>query len=199
MAKVDFTSVQYNTLSTYFSSLNCSLITVSGDTVTIDGRLSFYQESGYIINIKWDGSQIARMTCNFPHTLEVYYGDNIFYVQGTDPQSRRWVAFYEKFDDKVLYGAIANGSSGTSRYGFDSITLTDATSGSTYTHGTMINHAVEVGSIDYIDFTGLFNNGYKKLNDPIFKACSTMTRGITVTIAGNNYYTVSEHDMLPLD
>lgn len=199
MAKVEFVSKASNQIAPYFAGLNCPLISVSGDTVTIDGRLSFYQESGYIINIKWDGSQIARMTCNFPMSLEVYYSDTLFYCQGKDPQGRRWYVVYEKIGNIVLYGGYCNSSTGTSRIDFNSITLTDPDTSSTYVHGTVFNYPCDAGYIDYADTTALFNNGYKKMNDTNFKPCSTVTQGNTVTIAGNNYYAVSTHDLLPLD
>lgn len=195
---VEFTSQNYNTFGTYFSSLDCPLISVSGGTTTIGGHLKFYTESGYKMYAYWDDIQLLYITCNFPHSLEVYYGDNVFYCQGADPQNRRWVVFYEKIGDTVLYGGTANGSSGTSRFGFNSITLTDASTGNTYTHGIMMNHTCDAGYIDYIPFTGLFSSGYKKRNDDNFLACSIVTQGITVTIDGRNYYAVSTSDLFPL-
>lgn len=195
---VEFVSKQYNQIAPYFASLDCPLISVSGDVVTVGGHLKFYQESGYIIRVYWDSTQLSYMSCNFPHSLEVYYGDNVLYVQGADPQNRRWYAFYEKIGDTVLYAGYCNNSAGTSRIGFNSITLTDASTGNTYTHGVMMNHTCDAGYIDYIPFTGLFANGYKKKNDNNFFACSITTQGITVTIDGKNYYAVSTSDLFPL-
>lgn len=199
MAKVEFVSKQYNQLASYFAGLDCPLISVSGDVVTVGGHLKFWQESGYIMNVYWDNTQLGRTSCNYPHSLEVYYSDTLFYVQGVDPQGRRWYAMYEKIGNTVLYAGYCTNSTGTSRIDFNSITLTDPDTSSTYVHGTVFNYPCDAGYIDYADATALFNNGYKKMNDTNFKPCSTVTQGNTVTIAGNNYYAVSTHDLLPLD
>lgn len=195
---VEFVSKQYNQFGEYFGSLNCPLIVANSSTsVTIGEKLNISTTS-YQVFIKWDGTTIASMSCNFPHSLEVYYGDNVLYVQGADPQNRRWYAFYEKIGDTVLYAGYCNNSAGTSRIGFNSITLTDASTGNTYNHGIMMNHTCDAGYIDYIPFTGLFASGYKKKNDNNFFACSIVTQGITVTIDGKNYYAVSTSDLFPL-
>lgn len=199
MAKVEFVSKQYNQLASYFAGLNCPLISVSGDTITVGGHLKFYQESGYLINVYWDSTQLGRTSCNYPHSLEVYYGDTIFYVQGADPQSRRWYAAYEKIGDTVLYAGFCTGSTGTSRIGLNSISFIDSSTSNTYVHGTVFNYPCDTGYIDYSNGTALFNNGYKKMNDTNFVACSTVTQGNTVTIAGKNYFAASAHDLLPLD
>lgn len=199
MAKVEFVSKASNQIASYFASLNCPLISVSGDVVTIGGHLKFYQADGYKMNVYWDSTQLGYITCNFPMSLEVYYSDTLFYVQGADPQSRRWYAVYEKIGNKVLYAGYCTSSTGTSRIELNSITLTDPDTSNTYVHGTVFNYPCDAGYIDYADTTALFNNGYKKMNDTNFKPCSTVTRGNTVTIAGNNYYAVSTHDLLLLD
>lgn len=199
MAKVEFVSKQYNQLASYFASLDCSLISVSGDTITVGGHLKFYQADGYKMNVYWDSTQLGLMSCNFPHSLEVYYGDTIVYVQGADPQGRRWVAMYEKIGTTVLYAGFCNSNTGVSRYDLNSITLTDPDTSNTYIHGTVFNYPCDIGYIDYGDATALFSNGYKKMVDTNFKACSTVTQGNTITIAGNNYYAASTHDLLPLD
>lgn len=197
---VDFrTGLSDSGFGAYFNSLGCSLVSVSGNTITIGGRLSFYTNSGYQVIAKWDNTQLFSLSCNFPHSVEVYYSDDVFYAQGSDPSGRRWLVFYEKIGNSVLYGYRYSSSTSTSRFAFNDTTLTDADLGSTYTHGVMMNHTCDVGYIDYIDFTGLFNSGYKKKNDSNFLACSTITQGITVTIAGKNYYSVSANDLFPLD
>lgn len=199
MAKVEFVSKQYNQLASYFAGLDCPLISVSGDVVTVGGHLKFWQESGYKINVYWDNTQLGMTSCNYPHSLEVYYSDTLFYVQGVDPQGRRWYAMYEKINNTVLYAGYCTSSTGTSRIDFNSITLTDPDTSSTYVHGTVFNYPCDIGYIDYADATALFNNGYKKMNDTNFKPCSTVTQDNTITIAGSNYYAVSKHDLLLLD
>ena len=199
MAKVEFVSKAYNAFGGYFGGLNCPLIVADSSTsITIDGKLNISTTS-YQVIIKWDGTTITSMSCNFPHSLEVYYSDTFFYVQGADPQSRRWYAVYEKIGNTVLYAGYCTSSTGTSRIGFNSITLTDPDTSNTYVHGTVFNYPCDAGYIDYADTTALFSNGYKKMNDTNFKPCSTVTQGNTITIAGSNYYAVSEHDLLLLD
>jgi hypothetical protein len=200
MAKVDFVSKQYNEFGGYFSGLGSSLITVSGNTVTVGGKLVF-STAQWNITASWNGTQLFSIAVNYPHSLEVYSSDTLFYLQGVDPQGRRYLLMYEKIGDTVLYGQL-NGGAGTgiSRYAMTSVTLTDASnSGKTYVHGTVFNYATDVGKIDYAKSSALFNNSIKKLTDTNFMACSTVTQGSVVTIAGENYYAVTTKELLPID
>lgn len=197
---VDFRSnVSEAGWGSYFSSLDSSLISVSGNTVTVDGKLVSTPLSSYQLKFSYDGTELFTLTENFPFSLETYYGDNVFYCQGAGSGSRRFVVLYEKLNGEILLGYQYSNNSGTARYGFNSITLTNQTTNATYTHGTMMNHTCDIGSIDYMDFTGLFNSGYKKTNDTNFLACSTVTLGNTITISGKNYYAVSTNDLFPID
>lgn len=200
MAIIEFVSAQYSEFGGYFNSLGSSLITVSGNTVTVGGKLVI-TPAQYSMTVSWNGTQLFNIACNYPHSLEVYSSDTLFYVQGADPQGRRYVVLYEKIGNTVLYGQL-NGGSGTgiSRYAMTSITLTDASnSGKTYNHGTVFNYATDVGKIDYAKSSALFNNSIKKLTDTNFMACSTVTQGSVVTIAGENYYAVTTKELLPID
>jgi len=200
MAKIDSKSLSAGNFGSYFSSLNCPLLSVSGETVTIGGRLSFYDANGYQFYIKWDDSAYSNMNCNFGHDVLVYYSDNFFYCEGLDPQSRRWYVRYEKIGDTVLWAANCNNSTGLSRLGMTDVALTDAATGTAYVHGKTLNYAAATGTIDYADSTSLFNyNDIKQLNDPNFMACSTVTKGITITVGGKNYYTVHTNILMPLD
>ena len=199
MAKVDFTSKAYNAFGAYFSGLNCPLITVSGNTVTVGGKLVI-TPAQYALAVSWNGTQLFSISCNYPHSLEVYYSDTLFYCQGSDPQGRRWLAMYEKIGDTVLYGTLNGGSStGVSRYAMTSVTLNNPANGNTYVHGTVFNYSTDVGYIDYASSSALFNSSVKKLTDPNFRACSTVTQGSVVTIAGENYYAVTTKELLPID
>ena len=182
----------------YFSSLDCSIISVSGNTVTVDGKLVSKPLSSYQLRFSYDGTELFTITENFPYSLETYYGDNVFYCQGAGSGNRRFVVLYEKLNGEILLGYQYSNSAGTARYGFNSITLTNLSTNATYTHGIMMNHTCDAGYIDYIPFTGLFASGYKKKNDDNFLACSIVTQGITVTIDGKNYYAVSTSDLFPL-
>lgn len=199
MAKVDSRSLAAGGFGSYFSSLNCPLLSVSEETTTIDGKLSFYDANGYQMYIQWNGSTISSMNCNFNHNVLVYYSDSFFYCEGLDPQGRRWYVRYEKIGDTILWAGNCNNNTGLSRLGMTDVGLTETVSGSVYTHGKTLNYATTTGTIDYADSTSLFSNSVKQLNDPNFKACSTITQGITITVGGKNYYTVHTNILMPLD
>ena len=199
MAKIFSSSLSSGGFGSYFNSLNCPLLSISGETITIDGKLAFYDINGYQFYITLNGTQVDNMNCNFPHRVEGFYSDKIFYCEGLDPQSRRWYVRYEKIGDTILYAQDCNSSTGLSRLGMTDVALTDLVTGSTYVHGKTLNYTAATGTIDYVDSTSLFNNSIKQLSDPNFKACSTVTQGVTITIGGKNYYTAHTNILLPLD
>ena len=103
----------------------------------------------------------------------------------------RAVFLWEKIGSQELCGTANDNQS--VYIPINSITLTDVDAGVNYTHGALLNYAAASGSIDYCDNDALFLSGVKTLNDPNFKACSTMTANTVITVQGQNCFVIGAH------
>ena len=103
----------------------------------------------------------------------------------------RAVFLWEKIGSQELCGTANDNQS--SYIPIDGISLIDVDEETIYTHGALLNYAAASGSIDYCDNDALFLSGVKALNDPNFKACSTMTANTVITVQGQNCFVIGAH------
>ena len=109
----------------------------------------------------------------------------------------RAVFLWEKVGSKEFCGY--GGDNGSSYNPIEDISLSDIDDSTVYTHGALLNYAAESGSIDYCDNDALFLSGVKALNDPNFKACSTMTANTVITVQGSNHFVIGAHSLFEYD
>ena len=185
-----------------FSSLNCPLVEISGNTVIIDSIFSIYL--GYAswprIYMEKDGSVITGNTVAGNMTFIIGYSNNFFYINMTDGDNTGIYLVYEKATDFTLW--TASGSSGSSG-GFQNIqsyTFLDLNSAATYSRGAILNYAAQSGYINYAANI-LFYGGTttKAITDPFFISCSTVTLGKVITFNGTNYFSVGTNTLLRMD
>lgn len=183
---------------TWFNNLNCPLISASGNVITIDNEFTLTKDN-YNVILKKGSTQLFNSTWNNPATVTVCCSDKLVYIQGYDPQSRRFVFIYEKLDDIAIYAYY--GASNTTGVAFKPIsdfTFTEINTGLEYTHGARLNYTDELSNIDYAPEV-LFMGGIKNVEDPNFISCSTVTADKVITFQGQNYYAVSAHTLVLID
>lgn len=183
---------------TWFNNLNCPLISASGNVITIDNEFTLTKDN-YNVILKKGSTQLFNSTWNNPATVTVCCSDKLVYIQGYDPQSRRFVFIYEKLDDIAIYAYY--GASNTTGVAFKPIsdfTFTEINTGLEYTHGARLNYTNELSNIDYAPEV-LFMGGIKNVEDPNFISCSTVTADKVITFQGQNYYAVSAHTLVLID
>ena len=123
------------------------------------------------------------------------------------------MAFLEAYGgyDYLRFTFLYESIGGVDYYGYDTttsdnycpisdLTLNNVSTGeTTYAHGALLNYAAESGSIDYCDNDALFLSGVKAINDPNFKACSTMTANTVITVQGSNCFVIGAHSLFEYD
>lgn len=180
--------------------------TVEGDvtTIALSNKFSIVITKGtagynnFTFAIVVNGVNTSVRTVSRYMTLVSCKSDNMAFLQAyAGYDGYRAGILYEKINGQELYGAIGNNQSV-----FMSLTdfsLTDIDSSVVYTHGALLNYAAESGSIDFANNDCLFLSGVKSLNDPNFKACSTMTANTIITVQGKNCFVASAHSIFPYD
>lgn len=183
---------------TWFNNLNCPLISASGNVINIDDVFTLTKDN-YIVTLNKGSTQIFSSSWNNPATVTVCCSDTLVYIQGYDPQSRRFVFIYEKLDDIIIYAYFGGGNTtGVAFKPISSVTFTDINTGLEYTHDARLNYSVELGNIDYAPDV-LFLSGVKNVEDPNFVTCSTVTADKVVTFQGQNYYAVGSNTLVLMD
>jgi hypothetical protein len=198
MATVKRTSLSENqtTWNAYFNLLGCSLVTIANDVIMIDGIFSIIKES-YAISIYKGDTQLVRRTCNNPNILTIGYTDSFIYFNTTDPQNRRVLFVYEKFNDLRLYAATST-TDGSPFIPIESLTLTDISTLQEYKHSAILNYQTVSKYIDYsVDrlFSGTMCTD---VVDPYFITCSPVTSDRLVTFNGENYYSAGTTTLIPM-
>ena len=131
-------------------------------------------------------------------TLVSCKSNNLAFLEAYGGYDGYRMAFaYEKINNQELCGYVTDNQS--SYIPLNSITLTDVDSSIAYTHGALLNYAAESGSIDFCNADALFLSGVKALNDPNFKACSTMTANTVITVQGKNCFVIGAHSLFEYD
>lgn len=198
MATVKRSSLSISGWGAWFEALNCPLISVSGESITIDGIFTLTKVD-YGVRLYKNGSQLFASSWNNPATVTVCCSDTLVYIQGYDPQSRRFVFIYEKFDDIAIYAYYGDSNvTGVPFKPISGFTFTDVNTELPYTHGARLNYNDPLGYIDYAPDV-LFSSGYKSVDDPNFVTCTTVQQDQVITYQGRNYYSVGPNTLCLID
>ena len=196
-----------STLKTFFDNLNCSIITtdLSSNVLTINVNgvvnLLFDFNTGrtrvvyngvsrdYSVLNTWNSATVTAV-CN----------DVVFYVQFSCNyyEGRRILFLYERINGVDYFGAVGNDDT-HAWYPVTSVTLTNTSTGVTFSHGVILNYSVEQGYIHYAaDY--LFSVGYKtSAVDSNFITCSAVPANRIITFKGHNYYSVGANTLIQVD
>lgn len=184
--------------SGFLNGLGCPLVTSTGSNVIIDGHveLTFGSQQTYIAVDGGASTQVSRIA-DYQNTYGLaIFSDTLFYWQEWDSSNRRGVVMYEKIEDKGYYGYVGNGTNWSSYHSF--YDLADipiyGLDGENLSRTARLNYPTELGLIDYA-ISALSSGGNRKVNDPNFLACSTVTPYTVITFEGNNYTCVGSHTL----
>lgn len=188
----------------WFGSLGCSLITIDGTDIVIDGMFTIrlYQNHADYprVGIWKDDVQLQGPTVAGSSTITVACSDTLFYVWSNDQNGSSGVGIYlvyEKTPDFTIY-ACPN----THITGFSSIqnyTFVDRYTGDEYAHSGVLKYSREINSIDYTE-DSLFSTSVQRIiQDPNFISCSTVTQDSVVTFNGKNHYSVGPNILVSID
>lgn len=173
--------------------------TVAGDvtTIVLSAKVSLVitkDTAGYnrfIFAKVINGVSTTIRTISRYMTLVSCKSANMAFLEAYAGYNGRAVFLWEKVGSQELCGTANDNQS--SYIPIDDISLTDVDEETIYTHGALLNYAAASGSIDYCDNDALFLSGVKTLNDPNFKACSTMTANTVITVQGQNCFVIGAH------
>lgn len=182
----------------WFTSLGCSLITGNGNVVTIDGTFTLTKENNNVI-LKKGSTQLFNSLWNNPAIVTVCCSDKLVYIQGYDPQSRRFVFIYEKLGDIIIYAYY--GEANTTGVAFKPIsdfTFTEINTGLEYSHGARLNLTAGLGKICFAEDT-LFQGGDRDIVDPNFISCTTVTANQVYAFSLSNFYAVGANTLVRMD
>ena len=183
---------------TWFNNLNCPLISASGNVINIDNKFTLTKDNNNVI-LKKGSTQLFNSLWNNPAIVTVCCSDKLVYVQGYDPQSRRFVFIYEKLDDVVIYAYY--GESNTTGVAFKPIsdfTFTEINTGLEYTHGARLNLTAGLGKICFAEDT-LFQDGVRDMADPNFISCTTVPANQVYAFSLSNFYAVGANTLVRMD
>ena len=180
--------------------------TVSGDVITIvisskvtliltKGRAG-YNNLTFTVVINGTSTQLRTVPRSF--TMVSCKSDNVAFLQlynGNDGNRTHFI--WEKIGTKELCGY--GGDTGASYVPINNINFNDVDNSTVYNHGALLNYAAESGLIDFAANDCLFISGVKSLNDPNFKACSTMTANTVITVQGKNCFVIGAHSLFEYD
>ncbi|MBR4683153.1 MAG: hypothetical protein IKP06_07675 [Elusimicrobiaceae bacterium] len=180
--------------------------TVDGDVTTIElsNKVSFRITKGlagynnFTFAVIINGTVTSMRTISRYMTLVACKAQNIAFLEaygGYD--GNRAAILWEKIGDQEFYGYVTDNQS--SFIPINSINLSDVDNSTVYTHAALLNYAAEAGKIDFVDNDCLFLSGVKSINDPNFKACSTMTANTVITVQGKNCFVIGSHSLVEID
>lgn len=181
--------------------------TVEGDvtTIALSNKVSLVitkSTAGYN-NFKFDA--VVNGVTTTIRTVSRYFNmvscksANAAFLECYGDNNGNCLAFlWEKTGSQELCGYTGN-NAGAVYIPITDINLTDVDTSEVYNHGSLLNYAAQSGSIDYCDNDALFLSGVKTLNDPNFKACSTMTANTVITVQGSNHFVIGAHSLFEYD
>ena len=180
--------------------------TVEGDvtTIALSTKVSLVITKGvsgynnYTFAMVVNGTSTTIYTISKNMTLVSCKSDTLAFLQAYGGYDGKRAAFiWEKIGSQEVCGYEADNQ--TNYIPINSINLTDVDNSTVYTHGALLNYAAQSGSIDYCDNDALFLSGVKSVNDPNFKACSTMTANTVITVQGQNCFVIGAHSLFEYD
>lgn len=194
------------TLKAFLDSLNCSLIETEllseyNLLITIDDIISLkyygYGNPGAKISIIINGVETDITNIGGAYgskTIIVVCSDDFIYIDYTDRSGCLYFC-YEKINNENYYGYNTNSGALLS-----DITLINMENNTQYKHGARLNYEYDVGYLEYAPDI-LFNElgTQRKLDDPNFIACTTVTAKQVITFNGKNYYSLSANVLVQMD
>ena len=182
--------------------------TVNGDvtTIALSEKVSFVitkATSGYnnfSFAVVIDGVTTNIRTVKRHMTLVSCKSDNMAMLQAVGGNDAEYACMlWEKIGADEYCGYAGQVDTRSTYFPIEEFNLTNLDNSTTYKHGAILNYAAESGSIDYCDNDALFLSGVKAINDPNFKACSTMTANTVITVQGSNCFVIGAHSLFEYD
>jgi len=198
------------TIENFFNTVTTSIFTLSrtGNVldILVDNTVTVqFDYGGYKTKTIYNGSTVEYSMINNANAAEITVAasDTMLYIQYNCiyGQGRRFAFLYEKIGEGKYWGAVGPGTSsgaGHAWYSITEIPVTDTVSGISYSHAARLSFSEQVG---YISFStdALFNGGVKKINDPNFITCSSVTANRVITFHLNNFYSVGANTLVLMD
>lgn len=185
----------------WFGSLGCSLVTIDGTDIVIDGIFTIRLQGvtyGYpgVVLYK-DGVSVVSRTVAGLSTITVAYSDTLFYVYTRDQNGSTGIGIflvYEKTPEFKVYTYAES----TGHPNIQTATFIDMVTGATYKHSGVLKYNTQPGYINYT-LDVLLIGSTRSYIDPNFISCSNVNADSVITFGSKNYYSADTNTLIRMD
>lgn len=183
----------------WFGSLGCSLVTIDGTDIVIDGifTINLFYSGWSRVGIYKDGALVASSTVAGLSTITVAYSDTLFYVYTRDQNGSTGIGVFLVYEKTPEFQVYTYASS-TGHPNIQTVTFTDMVTGATYKHSGVLKYNTQPGYINYTSDVLLIDTTRSYI-DPNFISCSNVNADSVITFGGKNYYSAGTNTLIRMD